>query len=710
MYYLRATLGGTVVKAGMQITPWSRGLSPAARRAAGGLRLGAVLSLMVPAGVTAQQDSTRADTTAARLEEIVVRAVRPITSVGGSSAIRARADSMKLPATATLEQVFRALPMLHVRRNSRGEAELSARGSDSRQVAVLVDGVPLHLAWDARTDVSVIPATAPQGISFSPGLSSMLHGPNVLGGVVEIEVGRSLLQPSSPAADLTVGVDHVGGFGGKASITLPSESENGRWLVRGGLGYADSPGLPLASGISEPVATGNDLRLNTDSRSVDGFATVRYHSNTGAWFSFSGSSFTAERGIAAELGVENARFWRYPNVSRTVAVLSGGTGDRPSPLGGYGDLEASVGLDLGRTDIDAYATRAYEQTSGFEDGEDRTLTLRLLGDQTLGTRGELRAAFTLSDIRHDEVLPEGEARYRQRLWSVGGETVWRLIEEGRGVNSLRLSIGGAYDRGATPESGGREALGTLSQWGGRLGLTMAVRDGATLLHGGLSRRGRFPALRELYSGALDRFAPSPDLQPEHLVVMETGISNRIGRRSEVQATLFRHQMNDAVVRITLPDRRFMRVNRNRLTSHGVELFAGTVLGSVGLGGDLTIQSVTLTDTEADVTNRPENLPEVFGSLFVQAPLALGVTGNVEARYTGSQFCIDPGTGEDTRLDAGTILSGGVARTWWVRREGAGLLSRLEGRLSLDNIGNTALYDQCGLPQPGRLVRFQVRLF
>ena len=46
------------------------------------------------------------------------------------------------------------------------EAEVSARGSDSRQVAVLVDGVPITLAWDARADVSVIPATATAKVSF----------------------------------------------------------------------------------------------------------------------------------------------------------------------------------------------------------------------------------------------------------------------------------------------------------------------------------------------------------------------------------------------------------------------------------------------------------------------------------------------------------------------------------------------------------------
>jgi iron complex outermembrane receptor protein len=668
--------------------------------------LGVLAAGAAPA-VAQRPDTTRADTVST-LQEIVVQARKPITTVGGASAVLLRLDSLALPPAPSLELVLRELPALHVRRNSRGEAEISARGSDSRQVAVLLDGVPLTLAWDGRADVSVIPATAPQRIQYTRGLSSMLYGPNVLGGIVEISVGRSLLQPPQASAQVTSGFDHVGGFGGGASLTLPSQNDAGSWLIRAGLGYAETPGQPLARGVSEPAPVATDLRRNTDSRSVDGFASVRFHSNSGAWASFSGSSFHAERGIAAELGVENARFWRYPRVSRTVAVVAAGTGDRAGIFGGAGDLEASVGLDLGQTDIDSYTSRTYTVPSGFEDGRDRGLTLRLLGDHTLGPRGELRAAFTVSDIRHDEVLPTEEARYRQRLWSVGGEAVWRVIEEGSGISSLRVSLGGAYDVGQTPESGGREPLGTLSEWGARLGFTMAVRGGGTLVHGGLSRRARFPTLRELYSAALDRFAPNPGLRPENLLAMEVGVTTRLGA-GEVQAVVFRHRLNDAVVRVTLPDRRFMRVNRDRLHSRGIELLASHAAGPVSISGDLTLQDVDLTDPEAGATNRPENLPEVFGSVRVGFPLWLGVRATTTVAYTGSQFCIDPGTGLDTELGAGTVLGGDVTRAWRLRR-GAGVFSWLETRLSVDNLGNIALYDQCGLPRPGRLLQFQVRLF
>lgn len=681
------------------------------REAAHRIVIGFAALLLLPVAVVAQQrDTTRVDTTVFRIGEIVVQAARPVATVGGASAIEVRLDSLVLPAAPTLEAVLREIPTVHVRTNSRGEAEITMRGSESRTVAVLVDGVPLTLGWDARTDVSVVPATAPQELTLIRGLSSVLYGPNTLGGIVEVGVGRGASLARNRSLQVTAGVDDVGGYGSSATLTLPFESEGGRWLVRGGIGYRDAPGTPLARGVVEPQPVHDDLRLNTDLSHRDFFGALRYSAESGAWFAFSASGFKAERGVAAELGSATPRLWRYPEIWRTVGVASGGTGERTTPLG-RGDLEASVGLDLGRSEIESFATRAYNQVVGTEEGDDATVTVRLLGDHTLGPRADLRAAFTYADISHDEVLDGGPvAEYRQRLWSLGAETVLRILENGSGpLRNLRLSAGAAVDWGDTPESSDKPPLDALADWGARLGLTAAVAGGKALVHAGASRRTRFPALRELYSGALDRFEPNPALTSERLTAAEAGVTTRVGT-GEVQAVVFHHRLNDAIVRITRPDRKFQRVNRDQMRSTGLELLGSYGLGPVSIGGDLTLQSVDLLDPEAGTQREPENQPAIFGSANVRFPLVAQVRAVTEARYTGRQFCLDLDTGADTRLSAGTTFTAEVARTFPLRSAGTGLISRLEARAGVDNIGDTAIYDQCGLPQPGRLFRFQVRLF
>ena len=666
-----------------------------------------VLAVAAPAGAQ-QRDTLRTDTMVFRIEEIRVQARRPVTTVGGASAIEVTVDSLGLPAAPTVDEVLRQIPSIHVRTNSRGESEISVRGSESRQVALLVDGVPLTLGWDARTDVSVLPATAPHEITLVRGLSSILHGPNVLGGVVEMSVARGTYFPSRSSMQLAGGYDGVGGYAGSAAGGVPFETSSGRWLVRAGVGFRDSPGAPLADGVTEPVTTADDLRLNTDSQIRDGFFALRYARDGGSWFTLSTSTFKAERGIAAELGADSPRLWRYPDVSRTIVAASSGTGDRTTSFG-RGDLELSLGFDAGHSEILSYDDRTYATTNGSEIGDDRTLTLRLLGDHTLGGRGDLRGAFTVADVSHDSDVDGTVSEYQQRLLSLGGETVWRLLEKpGGSLEALRLSFGGVYDQGTTPKTGGLPGLGTLSDWGARLGLTALVNDGQTLFHAGMSRRGRFPALRETYSESLDRFEPNPNLQPEHLVAVEGGVTTKLGR-GEIQFVSFRHNLTDAIRRITLPNKKRQRVNSDQLRSTGIEVLLTQMVGPVSLGGDFTLQSVDLIDPGTSVSTRPENLPERSGSAHVRLPLGGGFTAGAEARYTGAQFCQDPNSGADVELDGGTWVNGDLARTWTVPAS-SGMLSRMETRLSVDNLSNTTLYDQCGLPRPGRLLRLQIRLF
>lgn len=667
---------------------------------AGAAALVSIVPAALPAAATEVQVPDRPVFT---VPELVVVGARPEATPAGVGAVAVAPDSLALSAAPTLEEVLREMPHLHVRTNSRGEAEISTRGSDSRQVAVLVDGVPLTLAWDARADASVIPSSAPQELTFTRGLSSMLHGPNVLGGVVEVKIGATANAPATRTRDARLGLDSAGGAAFTARVTEPLNAGGGGSVVRAGLGWRDTPGQALARGLAERPGAPDGLRLNTDSHAVDAFLSLRREGAGGGWVSFSGFGSRGHRGIAAELGVpdQDARFWRYPRVERGVAVVSAGTGERASPLGGYGDLEASFGLDAGRTDIDGFAGADYGDIATFEDGRDRTLTMRLLGDQTLGRRADLRGAFTLVSIRHDEALPDGAFRYRQRLWSLGGETIWRVLDPGATPRFLKLSAGAAWDGAQTPETGGKEPLGGLDSWGGRLGVSGGLDDGTTRLHAGVSRRSRFPSLRELYSGALDRFAPNPDLAPERLVSWEAGVTARAGR-GEVQAVLFHNRLRDAVVRVRLPepDGRFQRLNRDRLDATGLELMATQEWGRLSASAHLTLQSVELADPSAATARRPENLPEAAGGLGLRGRLPGGWTARLDAAWTGEQFAIDPASGLDSRLAPSLRCDLGVSRA---------LGRHLVATATVANIGDTVCLDQVGLPQPGRALSVLVQL-
>ena len=85
------------------------------------------------------------------------------------------------------------------------------------------------------------------------------------------------------------------------------------------------PGLPLAKDVVQPVEPVAGERLNSDLRHTSGFLTTRYEAGSGAWASLSSFAFGAERGVPAELYVDDPRLWRIPETSRAVTALAAGT-------------------------------------------------------------------------------------------------------------------------------------------------------------------------------------------------------------------------------------------------------------------------------------------------------------------------------------------------------------------------------------------------
>jgi iron complex outermembrane recepter protein len=680
----------------------------------------ATLITVLGAGMSGAQeprDTTApptADTAARRVSAVVVTGVRTPAAVGGASAVVLRLDSLRASPAPVLEQALRELPFVLVRQNSRGEMELSVRGSDSRQAAVMVDGVPLTLGWDHRADPSLVPLSGVQHIVVVRGLSSLLYGPNVLGGVVDLGIGRAAGGVTSvgspqPEAWLGTGVDQYGGRVLSAGGAAPLRAGGaGSLLLRAGGAYRQRDGFRVTAAANDPTAV-DELRTNSDLRHVDGFASLRWQGPAGRHLGLTATGYRAERGVPPELHLQEPRLWRYPDQSRVLAALFAGTGVVATPAGS-GSLETTVGYSEGHLEIESFRDRTYTTLDTRELGDERVVTGRLVAAHSLVGGGEVRAALTGGEVRYEETLgAEPPSNYRQRLWSAATEAQWPVLS--RAV----VSGGVAYDVATTPETGGKPALGRLAAWGWRLGGTARASD-VLRLHASMSRRSRFPALRELYSGALDRFQPNPSLRPERLTGAELGATlDAAARRATMQGVLFHHRLTDAVVRTTVPDTRlFVRVNRDEIRSSGAELLASWTSSpaaparAVSLTGDVLAQHVRVRDRVAAAERRPEHQPEVRGSLELGVPLPLAARGTAAARYTGTQYCVHPDAGTQVRLGAQTEGNLAAERRWLLGR-GAGLLESVRALVALDNVNDATVYDQCGLPQPGRTLRIALQL-
>ena len=667
----------------------------------------AVLAVPLSARAQASRDSARADS-GQRMKTVTVSAARAAATVGGASAVVVRPTELRTTPAPVLDQALREAPFVLVRQNSRGETELSVRGSDSRQAAVLVDGVPITLGWDHRTDPSLIPMTGEERLVIVRGLATLRNGPNTLGGTVEVTSDASAFRTAGGRVTLGAGVDEYGAFTGTLSGGRAFDAAGGSLSLRGGFAHRQRDGFAVPADVADPTAH-DGLRTNSDLNETDGFAAIRWANALGRSIGASISAFDAEKGVPPEEHIGGPRLWRYPYHRRSLAAVSASTGSVITPFG-YGSLTVGVGRNAGRLKIESYEDRTYSTVAGTELGDEESLTLRALLTHSVGS-ATLRAGWTAADIKYEETLPPATpANYRQKLSSTGVELDVPL--------GGRTSLGGGvvFDESKSPETGGREpGQEPFDNMGWRLGITHELNP-TWGFHASLSERSRFPALRELYSGALNRFTPNPNLKPETLMAIEGGVTVSVASGitySTLQVSGFRHRLEDGVVRITLSNpTSFMRINRDRIQSTGLELLGGLTFGAnpnreVTLNGDALVQSIRIFDqTASDAERHAENNPEVRGRLELGVPLPWQMRGFVTSRHTGRQYCLNADTQSEMTIQAATATDLAVQRSVSVS---SGPFRMLRTVLSFDNVTDASVFDQCGLPQPGRTLRLMMTL-
>jgi iron complex outermembrane recepter protein len=628
------------------------------------------------------------------LPAIRVDAVRAVSTAGSGSVLELNPRTAELAAAPSLEMVLRSMPTVTVRTNSRGEAQFSLRGSgsDARQVAVLLDGVPLSIGFDHRTDLSVLPAGAVSRVTLLKGAPSLLHGPNVLGGVVMLNIAEDDV---ASAAAAEASLDHTGAYSAAARVSSEFPAGRGLLSIRGGGGYRSRSGVPLPRAVADGQ---DDLRTNTDLQQADAFAAVRYDGDDGAAISLTLTGSTAERGIAPELHTDSPRFWRYPEMKRGVAAVTAASGDRTSPLGGTWRGALTAGFDAAVTAIESYTDGTFSTVGSREEAHDRTRSLRLSADHSLGGRATMRVAGTAADVRRSEDVDGRDAEYLQRLWSLAAEASSAYHSGIAALPDLRLSLTAALDGADTPLSGGRPRVAGRTRHGLRGGVALTNREGTFDVHGAVSRRSRFPSLRELYSGALGRFEPNPGLRPETLTAAEAGVTAHASRY-ELQAVAFHRRLVDAIEQIVLDGGRRQRVNIGNLHSTGFELLAAARVHPVDVAFDVTLQRVA--ERGAIATPHPDYQPAVSGGVHARVQLPAAVAVRAQTHFAGAQYCNVEG-GEH-RLAPHVRHDVGVTRALRTRR------GHIEAVLDMENALDTAIYDQCGLPQPGRTLRFHLRL-
>ncbi len=593
------------------------------------------------------------------------------------------------------------LPSTKANVNSRGEALFMVRGASERHVPVFLEGIPLTVPWDERADLSMIPTDAIAGVDARRGVHSVLDGPNALAGVVHLVPAEQLAD--GQAARVTGEIGEGEHFEAHTTYTR----RQGGWHTLAALAHRQWESWLVPADLRAPHHQ-SARRSRTNSDLAQTALTVRVGREWSADSRISLLVLAADgsKGVPPEthLGVDDARFWRYPEHQRAVLGVSG---EAPLDAGRRWDLQASASFDLFRQEIHPYDDASYTtpvlvpDSVDYETDNDQTAYAQVQIGRRLGESGRVAAKGVARYTRHGEslVYRGPELFYSEWLTSLAmeGAREW--------PGGWRLTAGAGIEGAATPETGDKPSRDAVSDpvLHGRV-----ERRWSTLLetYASASRRSRFPSLRELYSGALGKFIPNPDLDPERQDLYELGALIK-GSSGEVGIAGFAGYLHGGIEKVSR-DGKQQRVNVHEVRTLGLE-FSGGWRPASGLR--LQVNHTILQarrEEDGDYRLPAEDRPDYTGAFTAAWSPAEALDLRLEATAVGPRHSLDATDETDglRRLPAQGTWNLRIARSF---RPTGGPATYGEVFLRLNNLFDQIVEYQAGLPEPGRMLLAGVKL-
>jgi iron complex outermembrane receptor protein len=509
-----------------------------------GLILATGLSLLAVPAIARQ---TAEDVKAKAEQEKPVRITEEIQVVGKAPKDVPLATVSTVVATEIerlkprdLSDVIKYIPGSMVTFGDKDTYNLKLRGVGNNRIALLVDGVPVYEPYFSSFDLKTISAGGIDTLQVTKGPSSVLYGPNTLGGLVNVITKRPTERPSLSLTG-SYGDKSTRGLGADGSFTWDRFSLSASAL------YQDSEAFVYP----DPEA-GETVRANSDFERLNLSAKLYYTPSSTTEIMINGGLYQSEYGMPPALSVQRARYWRFPKWDRSTINAGGFTS-----LGGDAVLRFRAFYvnyintldwynDPEMTDLDSESTYDNSVYGGFA-----------LADIPTGDRNTLKASLLYQkDVaRIQDDAGEPWDRYDQGTFSAGLEDHFSLTAKWKIIGGLSLDSIDKFTPGENNTS-----LNPL------VGLKFTPSE-ALDFHVSFARKSRFPSMRALYSDS----SGNPDLLSESGTSLEFAAT--WSGPLYLTGSVFFNRFRNFIDTVRLPDGTRLYVNVGKAHIYGFEVQA-----------------------------------------------------------------------------------------------------------------------------------------
>lgn len=470
----------------------------------------------------------------------------------------------------TVPDALNLTPGVSIQRvGPRNERGVFIRGFDMRQVPLYIDGIPVYVPYDGYVDMDRFLTYDVGEVQVAKGFSSPLYGPNALGGAINL-ITKAPTQPLN--LDIGAGFGSGGQVNGLANAGL-------RWRnywAQGGFAWLSSDTFPLSGGFRPvPLQAAGD-RNNAYQTDYKGRIRLGWTPNARDQYTFTYASQKGQKGNPPYAGTDTAvrpRFWQWPTWDKESFYFVGNKG-----LGEFTYLRARLYYDKFDNILRAYDNNCYctqRLPSAFTSPyDDDTYGTSLEWGTRAGDRQTIKSSFYFKDDTHREGnVGEPERSFRDQTFSFGFEDTLRLSQKASaifGFSADRLQVLNAenFAAGAVTPFPKRDVWA----WNPQAALFYTLGQ-STKVHFTFAHKTRLPTIKDRYSYRLGQAIPNPDLLEERTNNWEAGVTHLLGRRTFLEANLFRSDVSNSTQRF------FVQPNVYQLRNLGEARFLG---GEVGI--------------------------------------------------------------------------------------------------------------------------------
>jgi len=241
-------------------------------------------------------------------EEIVVTAEAPkelpISRVSVIEAVKIEAADSK-----NLADIMDYTTGVYVTEGSKSEARVQIRGFDSQRITLLYDGIPVYEPYFNSFDLKSLSADEIDSIKVIKGASSVLYGPNTLGGIINVITKR----PENNSFSLN------SQFSGNSTAYLSGSVKR----VGDDFSFLGCASYDSSDGYDWKKKNFRELRSNSDYQKMNFTGKMFYYPGKNSEILAEVSYLSSEYGIPAATEYYRKRFWRFDEWRRYQFNLGG---------------------------------------------------------------------------------------------------------------------------------------------------------------------------------------------------------------------------------------------------------------------------------------------------------------------------------------------------------------------------------------------------